>query len=1006
MRCPGCKRTFASAKALLCHYGARPQCASVAQSSSKRPKTTHDRNTTHVTEFAFTDADDDYEPIWDTQQNIDNPHQYVAAYKGQNITESIECQIADAFVEQYLVERDYFNDLDDIGVCDRDLMILEDLKLLRNPSALHQLQWPTQPHDPTEQPPSTPGPIGDEPPDTNPHTAPNSAFRDNMGGHYTNEEMFCLELLQLIRRARAPNYLYDELMKLFGLRLLGKLNSFSTSFRSRQSTIDHFARRFHLDELAPTLSLHTFNTKEFPLVCHNARAMILSLLLDPELFREENLLFPNPHDPLGDLPPRPSELGDITTGDAFRRGYENTKQKPSDLPIGLTIYMDKLTVDRHGHLCLEPVYFTLSIFNRQTRNKPEAWRSLGYIPNIGLVSPAETRNTFSSQEKTQLYHELLRKILRQYAFLEKTGIPGFRFDYKGRRILCDLKFFVNVVIGDTEAHDRLCGHLQYRQQNAKNVCRQCAVPFDELDNPNAAYPLTCQSDIDSMVLRQELEELASMGQHNILTAWYHSGITFGGNPRGIHGVTPSEPLHQIDLGIFKYLVGVFFADLGKDKCKLHAVVDQWARRIGRYLLHQSDRKLPRTYFPNGISGTTKLAGHEYVGVILVLHIIVTMKGPRDAILADKRTNMTQRKLAKWAELLHLLLCWRAWLKSDSIPRAEVEMSRLAHQRLLAHLNHTAPRLDGTGWKVIKFHMVTHMTNDMLEFGVPGNIDTSAPECNHIVNAKDPCQHTQMRASDVEWQTATRAYENMVLDAASKQLAPCRHSAEDSGGHRPGGSSFRLICTEGYSGDLNALEFEWLSSRSTGCYDDVYLHWVGRHVLSNLGGEGAAVVGYTEYRREQLLLRAHPKYRNHLPWHDFALFDWDIDGQIQAVPAQIIMFLDIPDRLVDHPDLGENVHISEGGLHVLIESLDNPLPDLSRQDQVTIRQSKEVSVPVAGWGTRNRLSQRSVHLVPADTISGAVSAVPDLGGEKGDFIIVHSFEDWRQGFSNFIADGSN
>ena len=27
-------------------------------------------------------------------------------------------------------------------------------------------------------------------------------------------------------------------------------------------------------------------------------------------------------------------------------------------------------------------------------------------------------------------------------------------------------------------------------------------------------------------------------------------------------------------------------------------------------------------------------------------------------------------------------------------------------------------------------------------------------------------------------------------------------------------------------------------------------------------------------------------------------------------------------------------------------------------------------------------------------------------EKGDFIIVHSFEDWRQGFSNFIADGSN
>jgi hypothetical protein len=35
---------------------------------------------------------------------------------------------------------------------------------------------------------------------------------------------------------------------------------------------------------------------------------------------------------------------------------------------GVILYIHKLAVDRHAHLSLEPVYFTLSIFNQKTRN--------------------------------------------------------------------------------------------------------------------------------------------------------------------------------------------------------------------------------------------------------------------------------------------------------------------------------------------------------------------------------------------------------------------------------------------------------------------------------------------------------------------------------------------------------------------------------------------------------------------------------------------------------------
>jgi hypothetical protein len=71
------------------------------------------------------------------------------------------------------------------------------------------------------------------------------------------------------------------------------------------------------------------------------------------------------------------------------------------------------------------VYFTLSIFNQKTRNRPEAWRPLGYIPNIGLMSKAESTHATKSLAKVQLYHDILSKIVGSLVDLqgEEGGLP-------------------------------------------------------------------------------------------------------------------------------------------------------------------------------------------------------------------------------------------------------------------------------------------------------------------------------------------------------------------------------------------------------------------------------------------------------------------------------------------------------------------------------------------------------------------------------------------------------
>jgi hypothetical protein len=74
---------------------------------------------------------------------------------------------------------------------------------------------------------------------------------------------------------------------------------------------------------------------------------------------------------------------------------------------------------------LEPVYFMLSIFNKKTRNQREAWRPLGYIPNIGLMSKAESTHAMKSRAMVQLYHDILSKIFGSLVGLQgkEGGLP-------------------------------------------------------------------------------------------------------------------------------------------------------------------------------------------------------------------------------------------------------------------------------------------------------------------------------------------------------------------------------------------------------------------------------------------------------------------------------------------------------------------------------------------------------------------------------------------------------
>jgi hypothetical protein len=76
---------------------------------------------------------------------------------------------------------------------------------------------------------------------------------------------------------------------------------------------------------------------------------------------------------------------EIHIGDAWlpvRDKFCNPNDYGENMPVGLIVFGDKSHTDLDGRLALTPIVFTLTIFNRASRNNTNFWRPLGYIPNL------------------------------------------------------------------------------------------------------------------------------------------------------------------------------------------------------------------------------------------------------------------------------------------------------------------------------------------------------------------------------------------------------------------------------------------------------------------------------------------------------------------------------------------------------------------------------------------------------------------------------------------------
>jgi hypothetical protein len=223
-------------------------------------------------------------------------------------------------------------------------------------------------------------------------------------------------------------------------------------------------------------------------------------------------------------------------------------------------------------------------------------------------------------------------------------------------------------------------------------------------------------------------------------------------------------LHALLLGIFKYVRDCFFEQIG-DKSKVAAEINAMAVKYGELYSRQSDRNMPKMNFHNGIQ-QGKLTAKQYPGVLLILATVLVSTKGSDLLKGHKQSSLVIDE--DWISMLETLLMWESWLKSDKISHNHVRCAQVKHRFIMHMVQSTTNRQAGMGLKIMKFHGIVHMADDIFNFGVPMNYDTGSDESGHKP-AKAAAKVTHKRKEYFDEQVGNRLTEVKALDLAVKEI---------------------------------------------------------------------------------------------------------------------------------------------------------------------------------------------------------------------------------------------
>jgi len=641
----------------------------------------------------------------------------------------------------------------------------------------------------------------------------------------TAEDCAGIELLEVLAKARAPLNLYDHIYKWH----VNNLDAVKVI--TQKSILVNMKRRYHLNNSSPELTKSVILPHSracVDLVVHDFKWQVQSLLTDPRICQSDYLFHDN--DPFAPPPDHVSHISDVNSGLAYRETYKKLIKDPSrDVLLPIIFYMDGAVTGQYDKLQIEALKFTLGIFKGVARNRKSAWQELGYVTKFlaeetkgidqicrsghmdcdnyfesesaAVVDPCPINNgndegMMSSDDNNdsddddnddevndvlddeevvldscsaQDLHAMLDVFLASYREIEQVG---FEWDLRYNDLTQRVHFipFILFIKGDTVEHDKHCGSYTSRTQHVKQLCRYCCCPSKDTDDPYRRDDRKNPKMIQDLVDARDEAGLKAISQQYVQNTWYK--VRFGlHNKLGVHGACTLEMLHWLQLGKYKYIRKMFFAQTGSTSL-LSTKINTLAKMFGFFYKRNSDRDLPRTDFAKGIM-KGKLMANEYTGLILILCTVLRCFAGCRLLLEESRGNQKKKLgqvhlIKNWIKLLETMLQWEAWLKQPCISVFEIHRFEVKVRELTAWEKIIGQTNTGMKFRTFNFHASLHVADDIMNFGVPNHVNTSSDESQHKPD-KTAAKRTQRRPKTFDKQCADRIHDMRVVEHGLQEI---------------------------------------------------------------------------------------------------------------------------------------------------------------------------------------------------------------------------------------------
>jgi hypothetical protein len=319
------------------------------------------------------------------------------------------------------------------------------------------------------------------------------------------------------------------------------------------------------------------------------------------------------------------------------------------------------------------------------------------------------------------------------------------------------------------------------------------------------------------------------------------------------------------------------------------------------------------------------------------------------------------------------------------------------------------RTEGLGFKLIKFHGILHITRDMLNFGVPKEVNTEHNE-DHHKPAKGAAKLTQKKKELFNIQTATRLLELDLLDYAMAELdgnAPW-HYYEGYISDPVVEESEPKPATRGSTYSINRdQEGKPFIADTRNCGPKKRRVMIEQDFVEFASGLQDVVHGHlnsrffirTVHDRNGHKFRGTASFMDS-QWRDWAVFDWGRDWG--KLPCKIWGFVDLS-ALEDDIGLSYADCALTKGVYAIVESsvlLDDPDGGLG-SDLL-----RPIETTVDGMVRNGFVNKLRFYLADVDAIVEPAVIIPDIGGPRNRYWWLKSCSEWDKLFVKWLEDPHN